>query len=240
MSGAQSSRMAISNEIDNTQLAAGPFPVPGGWVTRTVAVGSNTLRLTLPADPDAFLDDAGVQREFNRNGEMPYWPYLWSSAEKMAETLAGTEWPSGTEILEIGAGLGLVGLTAATLGFRVTASDYRREAVELLQHNAKQHKLDNLSARRIDWRSPPAEQFSIILGCDVIYERNDHRPILQFIQQVLSPGGECRLADPGRQHASHFVSLARDHGFKLRLSNNVGQQVDDLAVGEFRMIALSR
>ena len=41
---------------------------------------------------------------------MPYWPYLWPAAYAMSAAVLRENWPPGAAALEIGAGIGLVGL----------------------------------------------------------------------------------------------------------------------------------
>jgi predicted nicotinamide N-methyase len=86
--------------------------IPGGWAAREIVVDRRNFRLTLPASPDAFLDDPAVRAASERDDYMPYWPYLWPAALSMAEAVARADWPAGTEVLEIGAGIGFVGLVA--------------------------------------------------------------------------------------------------------------------------------
>ena len=62
----------------------------------------------------------------------------------------------------------------------------------------------------LDWRKPIDRRFPVIFGCDVIYERRNHEPILGLIEAMLSPGGQAWISDPGRHQADAFLeSLAR-------------------------------
>jgi 2-polyprenyl-3-methyl-5-hydroxy-6-metoxy-1,4-benzoquinol methylase len=105
--------------------------IPGGWTTRDIEICGRTFHITLPTSPDAFLDDASVLAESRRNDYMPYWPYLWPASLPMSEAVVREGWEPGTEILEIGAGIGFVGLVALSCGHQVTFTDYRAEAVDL-------------------------------------------------------------------------------------------------------------
>ncbi|MFO0919991.1 MAG: methyltransferase, partial [Planctomycetaceae bacterium] len=118
--------------------------VPGGWTETNYQIDDRTLRLTLPALPDAFLDDPEVQAAHDKSEYMPYWAYLWPSAVHMARLVYRAEWQAGREVLELGAGIGLVGLAALARGDSVTFSDYEPQAVQLALHNAA---LNGLSQR---------------------------------------------------------------------------------------------
>lgn len=220
--------------------------IPGGWAARNVTVKDHTFLLTLPADPDAFLDDSRVQAAHNRDGYMPYWPYLWPAAHSMAQAVLSHNWPAGTRTLEIGAGVGLVGLAALTKGLKVTFSDYDRTAVELALHNARQNGFSNAAAIHLDWRKPTPLSFPIVLGCDVLYETGNHTPIRNLLETTLTDDGVCWLGDPGRQHAGAFSQLARTAGFCVEERNASGQvrrkQHNEacLPTGEFRILSLIR
>ena len=219
--------------------AAAPLPdIPGGWTTRTIDLDSLRLELTLPACPDAFLDDPQVLAEHDVDGYMPYWPYLWPAALAMSRRVLAADWPPGLHALEIGAGVGLVGLVAAACGLDVTLSDYRQTAVDLAVENARRNTLA-VRGRLLDWRTPPENtSFPLILGCDILYETRNHAPILRLLETVLAPGGRAWIGDAGRQHAAAFVELARGHGFVVELSDAAGRPLTEPQVGSFQLLEL--
>lgn len=184
--------------------------IPGGWTTRCLALVNRTFTLTLPADPDAFLDDPRVHEAHAKTGYMPYWGYLWPASLETAAAVLRHEWRAGLAALEVGAGTGLTGLAALARGLRVTFSDYDEQSVQLCLHNARQNGLEQAEGLVLDWRDPPPRTFDVIFGCDVIYEKPNHAPILNLLEQMLAPDGEAWLADPGRHTADEFVALARE------------------------------
>jgi len=189
--------------------------IPGGWTTRDFSLAGHTLRLTLPASPDAFLDDPAVLEANRRSDYMPYWGYLWPTSLETAVAVLEQDWPRGTEFLEIGAGTALAGLTALAKGLRVTFSDYDPQAVELALFNARQNGLEeNAEGLILDWRQPIDRRFPVVLGCDVIYERQNHRPILGLLEKMLTRAGEAWISDPGRQQAAGFLDLVARSDFQ--------------------------
>jgi predicted nicotinamide N-methyase len=215
--------------------------VPGGWTTRRIDLGALQLDLTLPACPDAFLDDPQVLAEHDIDGYMPYWPYLWPAALAMSRRVLAAEWPSALPALEIGAGIGLVGIAAAARGMDVTLSDYRQTAVDLALHNAGRNGVGRVKGRLLDWRTPPdGIAFPLILACDILYEVRNHAPILHLLDVMLAPGGWVWIGDAGRQHAAAFVSLARSRGFTVELSNCAGDALTETQVGEFQLLEIRK
>ncbi|MFQ5730454.1 MAG: methyltransferase [Planctomycetaceae bacterium] len=221
-----------------TPAADGLTDVPGGWCARRIELGQRIVTIDLPADPDAFLEDPPTLAEHDRTGEMPYWPYLWPAALAMAQRVCRADWPRPCRVLEIGCGIGLVGLAALVRGDTVSFGDYRVEAVALALHNARRNGFTNCNGERLDWRDPPAGRFDVILGCDVIYERRDHAPVLNLADAMLAPGGVCWIGDPGRRQADLFARDARSRGFRVSLFDAIGDPVDNPADGEFRLIQL--
>lgn len=188
--------------------------VPGGWSTRVFEVGDRRFDLVLPKVPDDFLDDPEVNARHLRDGYMPYWSYLWPTSLEVGELLLRQGFPSGMRCLEIGSGIGLTGIVALSAGLDVTFSDYDDASLLLADFNARRNGYTHHRTRRIDWRDPPkGECFPFILGCEVIYERQNHAPILSLCDSLLSPGGEVWIGDPGRHSADLFFNDARAAGW---------------------------
>lgn len=220
---------------------AGLPEIPGGWTERTWNLEGRDFRVTLPAAPDAFLDDPAVHAAHEQTEYMPYWAYLWPSALHMARRIRCADWPTDAEILELGAGIGLVGLAALSRGNPVTFSDYEPQAVQLSLHNARQnHLADRASGEVFDWRQPLAKQFPIILGCEVIYEDRNHEPILKLLQSMLAPGGVAWFGDGGRWRAERFSRLLPDYGFDYHLLDEAGQRVASPRAGKFQLFEVRR
>lgn len=204
--------------------------IPGGWSARSITVGTETFHVWLPSSPDAFLDDPQVQLANREHDYMPYWAYLWPTAEWMARKVLEADWPVGTAALELGCGVGLVGLAAQRSGLHVTFTDYDANAVQVaqlnLQHNTvRSQSLDNsvstppdAAHQELDWRdlsSVTLPRFPVILGCDIVYEPGVHAPVLNTLQRLLQPEGVCWIGDPGRLCADQFVATAREQGFHV-------------------------
>lgn len=198
-------------------MAARPLPdIPGGWTTRDFLLAGTSLQVTLPASPDAFLDDPEVLAANRRDDYMPYWSYLWPTSLETAVAVLEHDWTPETEVLEIGAGIALTGLAALSRGLRVAFSDYDRQALELALHNARQNGFaDRAEGLFLDWRQPVDRQFPVILGCDVIYEKQNHAPILGLLERMLAKGGQAWITDPGRHQADAFLALVRSSPFRV-------------------------
>ena len=219
--------------------------IPGGWTTNDVPVGNRRIRLLLPANPDSFLDDPQVQRANAESDYMPYWAYLWPAARDMAALVLAEQWPSDTSALELGSGIGLVGIAALTAGLRVTFSDYDGTSLSVAKHNADLNGVNAQAAVLLDWRNPEAStlsQFPVILGCDVLYEVPLHEHLLNVLDRHLADDGVCWLGDPGRTAFDSFCSLARNRGYSVELRDKLGMPLAAGACEQpaFRLAVLHR
>jgi predicted nicotinamide N-methyase len=200
-------------------------PLPCGWTVREYAVGGSVLKLTVPDRPDELLETPEVLAANDRDDYMPYWAYLWPAAIYMSQAVAKVDWPKETSVLELGCGVGLVGLAACAKGCRVTMTDYESKAVAVAQHNARLNGFDDVIAFELDWRTPPSMTFPVILGCDLLYEQRNHVPILDLLEIMLEPGGVCWLADGGRNVAHQFWYLARERGYAVTMFDAEGREI---------------
>lgn len=178
--------------------------------TDHVELGGVRLELARPVDAEALIDE----REFARDEFLPYWAELWPSGRALADHVAGLEL-DGCDVLELGCGLGLPSLIAATRGARVLATDWAGDAIMLLSRNAARNALE-LDAELLDWRDPemyPTRRFDVALAADALYEQRNVEPLLCCLAATLAPNGRALVADPGRRHAASFPERAASEGW---------------------------
>lgn len=185
----------------------------GGWKQQDFLVGQTKFRLIRPADPDLLLDTPETLEAHASYGYMPYWGYLWPTSLDMARYILDSNIPAGVATLEIGAGIGLAGLAGLARGWDVTFSDYDRMSVQLALTNARLNGFSNFQGAFLDWRTPPEGEFPLILGCDIIYENQNHELVLNVLDHLLAGDGECWLADPQRHQSERFVALAKSRNY---------------------------
>lgn len=171
--------------------------------------------LRVVTDVDRLLDSLPP------DSEIPYWAVLWESAIGLSEWLAEhPEWVAGRCVLELGAGLGLCGIVAAKLGASVVQTDYDVRALELAAGNARLNHLPSPSQFQADWRDwRHQDQYEVILGSDLFYDRQLHTPLLRVLQSALLPGGILLLADPWRDAGWEFGDLLFRSGWHVDLQS---------------------
>ena len=131
---------------------------------------------------------------------------------------------AGARVLELGCGAGLAGVAALSRGYRVTFSDICLQAVQVARANALRNGFVAAEAMVLDWYHPPEMTFDILLASDVLYHRASHNCLLQAIEQMLAPDGECWIGDPGRVNAREFFHAA-SRSFEVHLYRPRGERV---------------
>jgi predicted nicotinamide N-methyase len=175
--------------------------------------GTMTVRLTKIKDLDAMLADVDPVT-FAEDERLPYWAELWPSAIGLARYLDREVSLRGKHVLELGCGLGLLGVVAARHGARVLCTDYEADALAFARYNALQNGCRHIRFRLVDWRYPALKRrYDVILASDVIYEARNFGPLVALLQRFLARGGPAFFADPGRPNAVPFFALLRQRGF---------------------------
>lgn len=220
---------AADSSADNPEAPA-PSAGPPGFsrfptVIHRLAVGSRTIDLLSPRDPDALLDDPEIEARYKADNYLPYWPIIWPAGILLAEKiLQGDHSPpappadaTGPAVIELGCGLGLAGIAAGLRGWSVTFTDYDPEAAEFARYNARLNGMDAhyIRALRMDWRMPLLERFPWVIASDVLYERRLHAPLLDAVENLLARGGQAWVSDPNRTSAEDFPVAAAARGFRV-------------------------
>ena len=206
-----------------------PPDVPGGLQAHQRTVYRVTLNLLLPAEPDALLESPDAVAANAIDDRMPYWAFAWDAAEPLIAALPDLvgDLPSGSHVVEIGCGLGLVAMAAAIArpDLTIEASDHDAMAIELLATNAAANGLGNLSTCVRDWATPDAATF--VLASDVLYETRFHSVLLSRFGQELSAGTQAVwISDPGRATSAVFFEQAARSGLVVDVFAADRQPVD--------------
>ena len=237
------------DEVDAKALALPELT--GGWALECFWVPDLDegvdLELYVPCEPDALLDDVVVQERNRYNDAMPYWAWIWDSAPHVLGSIIrglGSDRKSA-RVLEVGAGLGFVGLgLAKALGpaAQVLVTDHDPDAVQTLRAQIERNGLSNASAMELDWNDASAlegQSFDVVIGCDVAYEARSHAPLLELLAAALAPFGVAWFADPGRTRAPGFKRRAEELGWRVETLDENDAKLP-LEAGRYRALRLTR
>jgi predicted nicotinamide N-methyase len=175
-------------------------------------------RVALPGDAEAFVlrpaDWEQLRHEEGGAGRpVPYWARVWPSGLALARALASDPPYPGARVLELGCGLGLPSIVAARAGAEVLATDGATDAVAFAAHAMALNGVEATVAHA-DWAQAgdalaAGGPWDLVLAADVLYTRANVETATRLLPRLVAPGGEVRLADPGRAGARDLLAAAR-------------------------------
>lgn len=206
-----------------------------GYLTKqeSIAVlGVDDLLIRSLLDKNQFHDP--LDEALNLGISSATWPLfglLWPSGMRMAERMAKRP-VTGERILEIGCGLGLSSLVAHRRGANVTASDCHPLTHAFLDENTRLNGLPPMAYRHGLWGTAALREdglpvltsaqddgvnglFDLIVGSDILYERDDEGTLASFINEHAALASEIWVVDPNRGNRSAFHKHMARVGFAL-------------------------
>lgn len=165
------------------------------------------IELLQPLDREAWLEEAV------RGARDPYAGMVWPASLAAARVLLSRLTP-GEVVVDAGSGAGLVSLTAARAGARVTALDYDEVALCLVRAAAARQGLA-VETQVFDFRSQePLPLADIIVFADLLYEEELGAVVAGRALEAVRRGMRVIVADPGRIGRYAFTSTLMSHGHK--------------------------
>src|SRR5690606_27268291 len=145
-----------------------------------------------------LADEARFFRELR--DRLPYGVALWPAAIALAHDVASRpDAFRGRRVLELGAGTGLPGIVAASLGGQVVQTDRHELALAVCRRNGERNGLAAIEYRLADWTDWSDDgRYDWILGSDILYGEILHPHLRRIFEANLAPGGRVLLADPFR------------------------------------------
>ena len=171
-----------------------------------MSIGGRELLVLRPRSSEALIDEEAFERE----EFLPYWAELWPSALALAAVVAERRL-DGTRVLELGCGLALPSLAAASAGASVLATDWSPDAVSLAALSAKRNGL-SVETAVAPWERPDrllaGAPWQLVLASDVLYEPRNAEVLLSLLPDLVDERGELLISDPGRPGAKRFFDAA--------------------------------
>jgi predicted nicotinamide N-methyase len=235
-------------------------PSSPGYLTRqdSIAVaGEDDLVIRALLNKHQFHDP--LDEALNLGISSATWPLfglLWPSGMHLAERMAQRP-VTGERILEIGCGLGLTSLVAHRRGALVTASDCHPLAHAFLDENTRLNGLPPLPYRHGLWGRAALREdglpvlteakdaqvlglFDLIVGSDILYERDDEGALAHFIGSHAATPSEVWVVDPNRGNRAAFHKRMSLAGFSLREQVLDRPAMGDVPAYKGRMLTYNR
>jgi predicted nicotinamide N-methyase len=192
-----------------------------------VVAGAARLHIRSLLDRNQYFDPAGDAESLGiSSATWPLFGMLWPSGSRLAEHMALRPINAGEHILEIGCGLALASLVAHRRGADVTASDCHPLAAGFLLCNLRINGLAPMPYLHGQWggtaqfstdgQAQAKQRYDLIMGSDVLYERDAKGDLAHFIDSHASPVVEVCIIDPDRSNRSAFSQRMLGLGFSLQ------------------------
>jgi predicted nicotinamide N-methyase len=184
---------------------------------QVAVAGGLELNIRSLLDIQQYYDPLG---EAEKAGISPAcWPLfgqLWPSAQKLAD-LMQVYHLGERRVLEIGCGLALASMVVHRRNGDITASDCHPLTENFLNANLLLNALPALKYSTGNWdrANPELGKFDLIIGSDVLYERNQPAALATFIDLHAAADAEVLIIDPNRGNRTAFNRQMAEHGFNL-------------------------
>ena len=161
---------------------------------RDLIINDRNFDFLVPDNIDSYIDWENPVAGF------PLWAKIWEPSLILAQYMANIPASKVNHILEIGSGIGLVGVVAASFGQDITMSEYDLNALDFITANAHINHCPDVKICRLDWHRPEIDgRFDTIIGSEVMFKEQDFRPLLNLFRKYLRPRGRIILASGVRR-----------------------------------------
>lgn len=184
----------------------------------------------------AILSEDDEQRFLGAERRLPYGIVLWPAAIALAHEIASRPLGQG-RVLELGAGTGLPGIVAASLGARVVQTDHQEVALALCKRNAARNGIASIELRAADWTTwEDVSPYDAILGSDIVYATALHPDLRRIFETNLAPGGRLLLSAPLRRSSFPLLEAMEADGWTVTMNKwTIGSASPERAIGVFEL-----
>jgi predicted nicotinamide N-methyase len=191
--------------------------MPGYQIkVETISVAGLAMQVRSLLDKQQYHDpDGEAERSGISSAAWPLFGLVWPSALVLAAHLQDAVLGE-RRILEVGCGLALASLSLHRRHGDVTASDCHPLAGIFLGENVALNVLPALPYLHGDWAATNEKlgHFDLIIGSDVLYERNQPALLAAFIERHSHAAMEVVIVDPDRGNRAGFNRLMDVLGFE--------------------------
>lgn len=235
-------RMAITFDMmDQQLLSAGSTAMPPLVELKISVPGTGLSKLVKPPSPEALWEWYSSTGMLDAD---PSWADVWPTGAALAELIVDRpDFVQGKRVAEIGSGLGLGGLVAASLGARcVTFLDREPFALHCAMSSASLNGFQTAPVSRLaeqpsepettglvrasvfDWQDPClGDDVDVVIATDVLYDLAAVRSLPAAIAELLQHHGRAILVDPANERSPgcrvEFVKHIADSGGEVSIED---------------------
>lgn len=196
-------------------VGAGPPESAYQVKVETLNLGGRDYLIRSLLDRQQFHDPHGdAERAGISSAAWPLFGLVWPSALILADAMQAYV-VEGKRVLEVGCGLALASLVMRRRGADITASDRHPLAAAFLAENLRLNRLEPVRLRTGGWADsdPGLGRFDLIIGSDVLYERDHPGLLSRFIDRHANDAAEVVIIDPDRGNRAAFTRAMAGLGY---------------------------
>ena len=164
-----------------------------------VKVETLRLRFYKPKRIDRFINPDDPMDGF------PLWAKIWEASAVLVQYMADLTVAPERRVLELGSGMGVAGITAASLGHDITLTEYAPDALNFLKANAVLNNCTQAPIQHLDWFKPDLDgRFDLIIGSEIVYQKEAVEALGGIFKKFLSHQGKVVLAERVRSTGAVF------------------------------------
>lgn len=201
-----------------------------------IQINDFSLCITCLSDGNQFPTDLKAAEGFFDETSWPLFGEIWPAALVLTEYLM-TKGEIKGQILEVGCGLAIPSIYLASKGLDITASDGNRYSEYFLEKNSLKNNILKPKFLALDWRNDrPRAKYDLIIGSDVIYDRNHPEELAGFLAESLADEGQIIVCDPNRSLYQKLKIAMANLGFdceqiEIRPKSEIGKNFKMLIFG---------
>lgn len=192
------------------------LPAVAGYATaiQTLTFGAVAVRIATVARLEDHVDVAALLRDADAP-EPPYWAHLWPGSRALARIVATEIRCAGRRVIDVGCGLGLVGVVAARRDARSVLLDRVADATRFARVNVGLNGVKALVVQGDLLRPPLGGEVDHCFAADVTYDPSLQDAMADFLATRLAPDGCGWCAESVRTFDARFADACAARGLRV-------------------------
>lgn len=190
----------------------------------TLEIGDLEVHIRSLRDTQEYQDDDNKALDVGINDTQ--WSIsgvLWPASFVLA-TIMEKRKLEQLKILEVGCGLALASIVLKIRGADITATDNNPAVKAFLAENIRINQCSEIPFKQAEWKDgdiSSEEQYDLIIGSDILYERQHPGDLCNFINMNAKKNCEVIIIDPKRGNRNKFKKIMKENDFIHREDDEV-------------------
>ena len=186
----------------------------------TLEIGDLDIHVRSLRDVQEYQDDENIASDVGiSDSQWSISGVLWPSSFVLAKIMEKKDL-NELKILEVGCGLALASIVSKIRGADVTATDNNPAVKNFLEENIRINKCSDIPFKRADWKDGTMssdEKYDLIIGSDILYEKEHPGDLCNFITNNANENCEVIIVDPNRGNKNQFTKIMKSNHFEHNL-----------------------